>query len=680
MRLFFWGSILVLLATAMKVHAQDQSDSQVVQSWYKDYASNPVVLEVPFTETSLQKISQRASRYRYRLLYIPKAELERTNSQLKIGFFKDTQDAQQFSTVARFQETRVAARKVNLNEFSGVIAELEAAENKQYLVFMQDSADAKAEAKAVLDTAKDYYMKGQYSQAGRLYALLSIFADDATAAWSLELAGLCLEKQRKFPEAISRYKSLLERFPENTGSQRVKQRLIALETAADDTKSPLRVGRTRGARQQFFVRGVVGQFYRTLYRKPEGGDNEQVMSAMSSDFDLRAALREGDHSLNVRTSAWYLKDQLDEEDTEFRLKRAALQYTNERYHVGLHVGRQKNFDAGVYTAFDGLGAEYYFSESVSVGFSTGTPVYFNDTYDSFDYSFHSLYGNWEISDHWQINGYFITQAVNGVTDREALGFRGQYNNEKLSGSVNIDYDTAFSELNSLLANAQYVLTKESRIGINYGHQRSPFLSATNIMMGKPDFDLELYLQTKENKDALLDDALALTAINDFFSLNYSTSMGENKELIIDYYSSILSEVPVLTGIPGEAPSDYAEYSQQSLGARIVLQKFFTESDIANLGLRKSIAENSESTQIYVSEKLRLLSNKLIVDPRIMYTLTQFDGERSSQNLIRYSLIMSYRPLRNLEFNLDMGNETMTTEQTLFNNSSNYIYAGVRWNF
>lgn len=513
-----------------------------------------------------------------------------------------------------------------------------------------------------------------------MYALLSIFSDDATAAWALELAGLCLEKQRRFPEAIDRYQELLNRYPKNSGSARVEQRMRALESAAENDKSPLRVGATRGASKRFFVRGVLGQFYRTLSRKQEGGESEEVMSALSSDFDLRAALRTGDHSLNFRTTAWHIENRLDEEDSEFRLKRAAVQYTNERYNVAFHLGRQKKFNTGVYTAFDGVGAEYNFSEAVSVGYSTGKPNYFNDTYDSFDYRFNSLYGNWEISDKWQVNSFYIRQVVNGVTDREALGVRGQYNEKHLSSSLHIDYDTAFSELNSVLFNAQYVLSQKSRIGINYGHQRSPFLSATNIMVGKPNFDLELYLQTKENKDALLDDALALTAINDYFALNYSSEVGENKELIIDYYNSVLSDVPVLSGVPGASPDTYADYSQQSLGARLVVQKLFTETDIANLGLRHNLSEGSKSTQLHLSERLRLLKNSLIIDPRIIYTKTQYDTDRGDQDLIRYSLLLAYRPFRNLEFNVDVGNEKLSTDQPLFNNQSDYVYAGFRWNF
>lgn len=123
-----------MLAFAVQAQSPEESDSLATQSWYRDYASNPYVLEVPFTEDSLNGMSQRKSRYRFRLIYLSRAELQRADSQLKIGFFSDAENAGVFSTVARLDETSVAARKVNENEFSGVIAKLSDRKSDHYLV------------------------------------------------------------------------------------------------------------------------------------------------------------------------------------------------------------------------------------------------------------------------------------------------------------------------------------------------------------------------------------------------------------------------------------------------------------------------------------------------------------------------------------------------------------------
>lgn len=680
--LFALGFLWLLPALGWSQQTDPTAASLMIKNWYGAYSENPYILEIPFNEENLAEIAFRKSRLRYQIIYIPLSELARESATLRIGFFSDAKSSSEFARFLRLPSNMTKVKLAQESQYSEILAQLKSVSSQKVIIFTRESTSSAQGTAATFRIAKDLYMKKKYWEAGRLYRMLSIFGDDKSAAWAMELVGLCYEKQQLFADAIHVYEALLSQFPSTSGIHRVEQRLRALQTAAQENKPQLKSTRSenRNARR-YFVRGVLGQYYRTLSRTPVDGESEQILNAVTTDFDLRGALHSGDHNLSIRTTAWALNDKIDGDKSEIRVKRAALGYTNERYDFTLNLGRLKVFDAGIFSAFDGVALEYNFNEFFSVGAAAGTPRYSNSVYNVLDYNFYSLYSNWEMSSNWQLNSYVVKQTVNGVTDREAIGMRGQYISERLTSSLHIDYDTAFSELNSALFNAQYGLTQNTRLSVNYGHQRSPFLSATNVLVRKPDLDLVAYLENKENKDSLLDDALSLTAINDYFALNISTKIGEHEEFIVEYYNSELSDIPVLSANPDEPPSEYTSYAQQAAGVRLVLQQFLSGGDIANLALRQTLNEGSQSFQLFLSEKFRLLKNTLFVNPRINYTRTQYDdNNRGEQYLLRYSLWTAYRPRRNLELNLEIGKESINTQLKQFGYASQYIFGGFRWNF
>ncbi len=685
-------ALLLSLAGLPTAVAQTESTAFDWLSEYSDFERNRYALEMPLTKENFDTLKNHLNRYQYLLLYLSAQDFSsNTTPKLRIGLFPSYNDARDFHRATEFLYNQQHIVLVSASEHQRIIDELKPQivnaadgpiDSQRLLIFPIDPKQSRGlpqRQKSMLGLAKALYLDKAYAAAAQYYLLLAILVDEATAAWATELAGLCYEKMGRRDLAITQYKEVLKQFPQSSGTSRVNQRLRGLETAAANDPAAL-TSVSGNSTSDFFTRGVFGQYYRSVNRSINGDDSEDVLRLLSTDWDVRSSLRWHAHDINLRASGYWLKDELDG-DNELAMKRLLVDYRHQTTGIGAVLGRQKDSDSGVFTSFDGLTVSYPIKENLRVALSTGEPVYTSDAYDSLDYFFYSLHSQWDIDDRWQLGSYIVSQEVNSVTDREAIGLRGRYSDERLTGSLYIDYDTAFSELNNLLLNVHYRISDHTDITALYGSQRSPFLTATNILIGQANLDLDAYLQVKENRNSLLDDAFSRTALNDYYSLSLSTRLNKNLRWTVDFYDSNLTDVPsseFLLGLPdtGVSPDSF---HYQSFGTQLIAENFLLQNDSATVGFRHATGDTSDSDQMFVYERMRLGSSWTVM-PKLMISRINFTTSDDTQQQLRYSLSLTYRPWRNFEFNLEAGNESISSDQTKIDFDSQYIFLGYRFNF
>ncbi len=672
---------------AFSALAQEASTTLPKDDWvsaYANYADNQFTLEMPLTNSNLETLKSHWNRYGYLLLYVNALELNgKAVPTLHIGFFSSYEKAKEFKQASEYLYQKQSIKAITASEHFSVIDALrESDAESSYFVFPIDGTNTglRKAQKAILARAKTLYMNKRYESAAEHYQLLSALADDATAAWASELAGLSYEKLGQHKLAIAQYREVLEAYPDAQGKERVSQRLRSLETAAASAPKALKASSNKEDRI-LYSRGVIGQYYRSASRTINGGDSEDVLSLLTSNWDLRSSVRWQGHDLKLRTNGYWLNDQLENGNNEWVIKRFLAEYNHAETGIGASLGRQRDSDTGVFTSFDGLTVSYAPKDNLKLAVSAGKPVYTSSVYDNLDYFFYSAQAEWNINKHWQLGTYLINQTVNDVTDREALGFNGRYISKKFTSWISIDYDSAFSEVNNLLFNLNYNISDTIHAGFTYGSQRSPFLTATNILIGQADLDLNTYLESKENKDNLLDNALARTSQNDYYSINLTTEIGEKARWLIDYYDSTLSEIPsseFLLGLP-ETGDTSDSFGYRSVGTQLILRDLMHTNDSFSIGLRNSNSDTSTSNQVFLTERLRL-GNTWTLLPKLIYSQISFTSNDNTQNQLRYSLELTYRPWRRLEFNLEAGNQVINTTGNNGEFKSTYIFIGYRWSF
>lgn len=659
--------------------AAEKSREQKLLGWYQDYGSNNIAVAQDLNTALLARIRDKKNIYQHQLFYLHAVPGSNTRYDFKIGFFSDVVSAKRY-VYQESGKTNRGVEKIAQQEHADVITAFESVDgDSDTLVFIVNDNHLKSRTPALLDKAKAFYVSGNYQKAQAIYFLLSMLADDANAAWAMELVGLCYEKQGKLQAALEQYQYLTQSFPNSSGGNRIEQRVRAIESAGLDEKSSLKTSKKGDLASRVFYRGTIGQNVRTMSRSVDGGDKEEVFDATTTDFSLRASGKWQNHELSMRTNGYRVQDKLNEDNNISRLKRGYIEYRNAPKKFSVSLGRQREFDSGVFTSFDGATATYSILDDLDVSISAGEPVYFSDFYDDLDYKFYSVYSNWDINKSWQLNSYYVKQSLEDVTDREAVGVLARYLSKDLTSNLVLDYDIAFSELNSLLFNGQYSFTGKSDLSFHYGKQRAPFLTATNIFIGQADLDLDFYLSVKENRDSLLEDALERTSLNNYVNVSLRHELEENVDISLEYSRSVLSDVPTSEFLSGTAEYDVTEFNQSTFGVRLMGQGVLVNNDTMQFGVRQTNGSSSKTSQIYLLERVRI-ANKLSINPKIYLSALDFKTNNNKQYRARMSLMLSYRPIRNAELTLEAGNETIDEELTKRSFDSDYVFAGVRFSF
>lgn len=657
------------------ISAWAQNNSALLRDqWYVDYKVNSYVVSLPLTRKNMDGLESRRSFLRFYQVYLSNQSLGQI-PEIHIGFFADEEKARQ--TIDTFKHHFVDMRPLRISEtFHQKAIE---GDTSIALLLNGDENKASASVDTLFEHAKHAYIKKDFIQAENIYRLLLLWSTPDKAAWAHELLALSQTRNGEWKRAIKSYEHWLVLYPKNPSKPRIEQRLLSLRTAPELKHAPLRRTRSDG-NGRLFSRGVLGQYYRVAERKVGDMQSEKTLELLSTDWDFRSGGEWGDHNARVRLSGFALQDQLNDE-SEQQVRRAFIDYQHNRYGIGAKIGRQKDSDTGVFTRFDGVSVSHQFQKHFEAAVTVGEPVYNSDTLSNLDQSFTSFKLAWDDGESWQFNGYWVSQTLENVTDREAIGLRGSFHKDRFSSTLLLDYDTVFSELNNLLLNAHWSFSHSGHISAVVGRQHSPLLTASNILIGQSDLDLGVYLRNRENLDSLIDDAQLRTGLNDYFSLSGQTPLSDGVSLSVDYYHSQLSNIPnfeVLAGLP-DSGVHADEFTYDSVGVRLLFDKLFGDQNYTTLGGRQSSNSNSRTVQIYSSLRFRFKS-VFFINPKVTLFQTKFNNRDQEQKQFRSSINLIYRPYRNLEINAELGSESLDQGAGAPSFDTRYYFLGYRWNF
>jgi hypothetical protein len=681
----FLSAVGLLLGSAVQgVAAQDApAEVEGFFAHYRDYASAGFVVEWPVSAGGVGAVRARLARYSYLAFYTSPQQLQSKPLPLvSLGFFRTRAEADKFvldnaSAFAGLRVTSVLPEE-HRQLFSG-------AEQKSFYWLSPATEDRHVGVQTILAEAKNLFMNQQYQQALNYYAVLSLSSDVEISAWAQELMGLTYERLGQTELAMQSYRAVLANRAEGSWTKRVNQRLRALETAADDGQDALRKSKYAETDQRFYWRGVLGQSYNYIERGGKYVRDEDVLAMLATNYDFTAGYRHPEHQLEVRLNGYDQADLLDHvDDDKTVVKRFYLNYTHVDTGLNLVGGRQRDYDSGMYNYFDGLTVKYPLTQRWKVGFNAGVPVQFSDFYDHMDREFYSLQTSFDWNANWSFAGYITQQTVYGETDRAAYGGRAQYVSQRFASYVNVDYDYEFAELNVLRWQGSYQINESNRVAAQYGRQRSPFLTATNILIGQPYLNLEQHLRNQFNRDYLLYYALERTSLLEYASLDYQWRVDPTLQINVDLYQSVSSDMPIFGVIDEEwsteVESKDAEYRYSSAGIQAIIDDFFGVGDSATLGVRVADTTQATSSMIHIGERFRLFGNRVYISPKVHFKYDQRKSDDTAQTNVRGSLALSYRPWRNTELRLEAGNEVIRDVDTKNSVDYSYVFAGYHVRF
>jgi tetratricopeptide (TPR) repeat protein len=462
------------------------------------------------------------------------------------------------------------------------------------------ATDNHQEVATQLKEAARLYGKKDYAAAADIYRRVSETPDPEQAAWALELLGACVEQLGDRYEAMAIYDSWLERYAGSAGEIRVKQRRDALLTAVAEPQAARRVA--SGRTDDTTVFGSASLMYRGMRSQVDNQDAQTPISSLAGDLDLHIQARTDAFLWRGRVSGGYLGDQSDRGDSKGRVSNLYMEITHEPSGAELSVGRRRSSAYGVYGYFDGASLSYPVAGLTSLTVMAGTVA--NSSQDSPN-SDHQVYGlGTEL--HFpdpalRLRLYGVEQTYDGLTERRAVGGEISWFNDFSNYLLVADYDLEFQETNNLMFNGNWNIFDTTNLSLSLGYQRSPFLSATNALIGEYDLSLDQLVKGLDSDTDIYDAALERTALSRYASLVVSHQLSDRLRMVGEVFYYELSDLPQYDPTFETADSD----ANTTWGLQFILDDVLFSNDSLSTGARYTTGDVSDAVVVYMDEKLRL---------------------------------------------------------------------------
>jgi len=533
---------------------------------------------------------------------------------------------------------------------------------------VETSQEAQRE-QSLLDEGESVMVAQNYSRAVQIYTRLTQSEDPAIRQQAQEYLGLARERNGQLAHAKAEYEKYLQLYPKGEGVERVKQRLAGLLTARATPKGKLRKAKRPLAKNEWRneVYGSFSQFYDRDVTYTDSSDTIINRTALSSDLDINTRSRNDHYDIRTTFIGGLENSFLDDGEDEVTINSLYVDALIRKLELSTRIGRQSRSSGGVLGRFDGGLLRWQFNDSVAVNLVGGFPV--ASTKDTDIDTDRPLYGiSFDLgtfAKRWNFTTYFITQDVQGILDRRAIGGEVRYFDPTLSFFGLVDYDVSYSKLNTALLTANWTLPTKTSLNMSIDYRTSPILTTSSALIGQTTLTSIDAMRSTLTEDEIRQLARDRTATTRTFTLGFTQPLNQKLQISGDVTMSDYSGTPASPEVPSATPGDPPlivaleaqpktgfdyYYSLQLIGSSLI-----KDGDIAILGLRYSDTQTSNTYSVSVNTRYPV-TREFRVNPRaILDYRTNKDGN-SEQWKFRPLLRLEYTWKRRYHLELEGGGE------------------------
>ena len=528
-------------------------------------------------------------------------------------------------------------------------------------------------AEKLLEQARQLFLDRNYARVVTVSNKIIEIGSVEQKQKAMEFVGIARERQRKFAQAVAIYSQFLNLYPESKLASKIKIRLTGLKTMRLDPKVQMTKNKRKKMDENWRIYGSLSQYYRDDVVDRDTLDSEQVNSSLVSDVNMYARRKTDKSVIVMRFDAGLVNDFLDKE-SETRLSRAMINYTNNESSYQLIGGRQSRTAKGVLGRFDGLVYKGLSHDNFDYSVFTGFPV--QSSYDSLDSERQFLGSSIHFKPYEKVemDVYVVQQQLSGLTDRQALGTEFQYRNDKGFLYGIIDYDIFYSDVNNITAITNYRYSDKLVFNMTYDYRNSPLLTTLNALQGQQVESMEV-LQT------LLSDQEIYQLAEDRTTKSQNIFMGSNYQIDDSrqlYMSLSLStvEASVESGGVAAAPST----SDINFSTDYSVKGLLFKDDYTTLGVR--LSDTSSSEIISLRARSRLAGSKgFRYDPRLRLDYRKSKTSEVDQYILKPSLKVTYKPNKKVSFEGSLGIEYSNFDLPELNDQTQYdVFLGYVYRF
>ncbi|MBW9262099.1 MAG: hypothetical protein K1564_11070 [Candidatus Thiodiazotropha sp. (ex. Lucinisca nassula)] len=631
------------------------------------------------------------------LLYSTKGEIEGNPIyRLRLGFFRTKQDAKRQLEAVRSFYPDAWIDTADIVERRQAFFErgLEPGLDGQYME-EPELANVDPRITKMMDMIRRTITAGDYAKAVRLLEALLEEPDNIYTQEALELLGLSRERNGQIAHAKGEYRLYLEKYPEGEDAERVRQRLLGLETAPQRPKETLRKRPKPGEPgseedEERAIWDVYGSFSQNYRRdkidSPFVEDEDSISrSEIESFVDFNARRRSEEYDMRMKVTGSYIYDLLDDGENDTTLSDAYIDVEHLDSRTSAKFGRQRLRSSGILNRFDGLVLGYELTPDINIRASAGLPVERSrDTFLHDHKQFAGISGDFSsIFENWDASLFIVEQRVDGLVDRRAVGGEVRYYDPQKSLFSLVDYDIFHKELGIFMLQTNLRLENKTSLYLNLDYRTSPILMTSNALSGQSDPDSFLPIESIEelqdfySDDEIYDLALDRTAKSSSISLGVTHPFSDTLQLSGDFTASKTGETPASGGVLAtEATDTEFFYSFQ-----VIKNDLLKQGDIGVFTLRYSDSDTSDTYRVGVSSRYPI-TNAWRVNPRLDVSYRENKENDGTRFTVSPFLRMDYRLRKDFTFELEGGmnwfEEDDGTEVTNFTDF--FFYAGYRWDF
>lgn len=618
-------------------------------------------------------------------VYLTKVDLGKNKFfyRLRVGFFTSRKDASRIAKkfskkysklwVDRLhkQDRKTLNKWLAQHKNDGLVLEPE----KEVSEIKGDANSKEKKAKKIMARAKNAMQDKKYRLAAGLYTRVIRLKNTTQHQQAMEFLGLAREKNGQLIHARAEYRLYLKKYKKGEDALRVRQRLLSLRTLLLKPRNKLKKGKSSRSDWQFF--GSVLQFYRQdVFQTDQSKSSSETLST-----NVNLLLRKRTESLNIKSQfnanhLKYINNPTRKDKENINILFVDVADINNKKSIRL--GRQSQNRGGVLGKMDGAWVEYRLTPAWKLNMVAGFPV--QTSISNIAQKNRPFYGvSADINkaeNNWNFNVYAITQEIDSITDRMAIGGEVRYRKDKQNHFALLDYDIHFSELNTFFYVGNWRFDNNAAVILTINHRNSPILTTINATQGQvtsPTIESLLLTYTEAQLYQFAQDR---TAKYNSIAVSSTLPLSEKWSFNADITVSNLSSTPGSAGVAAiEGTGDEYFYSAQFIGYNV-----FNADETSRFQLRLDDTRTFKRTQLTASTRFKLKNKKWRLRPQIKFENRE-NSNGGSNNKIGAGFKVDYKLKRSLKLELDLSYETgKTTLPVSIKENNYYISAGFIWDF
>jgi tetratricopeptide (TPR) repeat protein len=529
---------------------------------------------------------------------------------------------------------------------------------------------------SLMQRARQDISTKQYSSAIRYLTAVISAGDHKYSREALELLGQARQRNGQYAHAVNIYEKYLALYPEGEDSDRVRQRLVGLQTASKGPRDEIRM--SMEDKDNLTSYGTLSQYYRSNIAETNDIGKVTNLSQLITFADVTAIHSSAKLDQKFLFAGDLTNDFIDSNDSsEMRFIQTYYELSYRKTGTSGRIGRQQIQLGGILKRFDGLSAGYQFTPEMRLNFLGGFPVDIED-YSSINdnktfYGFTFETGTF--LDHWDMNLFYFEQEVDGLTDQNSVGTELRYFDNRTSVIGLIDYDVFYKELNVVQLNTNFLLDFGTTLYLNYFRRNQPPLATSNALIGRLESTIE-ELKEALDVDEIYQLAIDRTAVSQTLTFGGSQPVSERLKATADISFTRLGDTAASGGVLATegTGTDYI------LTAQLVGNSLMVNHDSNIFGLRYYGTSQSDTTALFINSRYPL-SRRWWINPRLQYDIRKYTNGLS-QNKLRAALKTNYLYLDKARFDFELGYfETFENINGQSNAINNIFFAlGYRWDF